>query len=208
MKTINNLRGIAGVFIAIFALCIFLLPDVAEARRGGSFGGSRGGSFRGSRSSGGLFKSSPSRSSSNKSFGGTSTRKSGSSFGGTRSMTKQQAQAKYGTPRKVQNGTFRDANGRMSNYRMNDYGGYSSGLMHGYMMGMTPWYWSMPLHPAFFYSRPTYIYNADGTYDVYPPTFSFMKLLLTLVIVAAIIFIIRAIIKSRRRGSLNRSSFS
>ncbi len=214
MKNDNNIRRFFGVFLAVFALMIFLLPDFAEARRGGSFGGSRGGSrssFKSSRSFSAPKSTQSSRPSS--SFG--SSRKSSSlfskdgrsSFGGT-SMSRQQAQAKYGTPRRVVNQSYKNDAGGYSNYRMNDYGGYSSGLMHGYMMGQTSWMWAMPFHPAFYYSRPAYVYNSDGTVDVYPPTFSFFKLIVALFVLAIIVLIIRAVLRARKKMSQSYSSGS
>lgn len=215
----------------LIALSIFLLPDLVEARgfggRGGGFGGGRGfggrsgGSiFGGSKSSGGLFGSKKSfggsRSSSSKGSSGFGSR-SGSSFGGTRSSNatsfggsrlngSRDYTAKYGVPRQTSTFTGRNAYGANQNYVVNNYGGYGSGLMTGYMMGHTSWMWSMPFHPAFYYSRPYYVTNPDGTVGVYPPTFSLSKLLFTLMIFALIVYIIMRIIKNRRLG--NGSSYS
>lgn len=174
--------------------------ELFNARRGGGGGSRRSGSMGGSRRS----------SSSSKSRTTTSKPKTNPtktpSFGGTR-MNKADATKKYGTPRKTETMTGTNAAGSSVRYNVNSYGGYGSGLMTGYMMGVTPFYWSMPFHPAFYYSRPVYVDNADGSIDVYPPRFSFGKLLITLIIIAAIIFIIRRIMKARKLGNTSQSSF-
>lgn len=173
--------------------------EIFDARRGG--GSRRSGSIGGSRRS--------RSSSSNRSRSTTKPRtdpKKTPSFGGSRT-TKAAAQKKYGTPRKTETITGKNAAGQPVNYRMNSYGGYGSGLMTGYMMGATPFYWSLPFHPAFYYSRPVYVSNADGSMDVYPPRFSFGKLLITIIVIVAIIFIIRRIIKSRKANNQSYSSF-
>ncbi len=96
-----------------------------------------------------------------------------------------------------------------SNYIVNDYGGFGHGLMLGYLAGSTPFMWSMPFHPAFYYSRPTYVYNDDGTVEVYPPTFQFGRMLLTIFVVGIIVAVIYVVVRNRRRGRrLNQSSFS
>ena len=206
MRTHLNFSRFFGVFVVAFLLSIFLLPDYAEARRG-SFGGSR--SFGRSRSF-----STPKRTSTPKprsSFGTnrSTTNAPRSSFGGSR-MTKAQAQAKYGTPRKVETRSFRDANGVAQNYNVHHYNGFGSSFMTGYLMGSTPFMWMTPFHPAFYFSRPVYVQNANGTIDVYPPTFSFFKLLIGLVVLGVIVLIIRALIKrARGRSSIgSQSSFS
>jgi len=92
------------------------------------------------------------------------------------------------------------------NYRVNDYGGFSSSLMMGYMMGNMAWWMTAP---AFFYSRPVYAENADGTVDVYPPTFNFGKLLMTIIIIAIIVMFVRSSLRSRKTiRSDNRSGGS
>lgn len=178
--------------------------DIFDARRGGGGGSRRSGSIGGSRRSSSS-SSSRSRSTTTTSKPRTDPKKT-PSFGGSRT-TKAAAQKKYGTPRKTETITGKNAAGQPVSYRMNSYGGYGSGLMTGYMMGATPFYWSMPFHPAFYYSRPVYVSNPDGSMDVYPPRFSFGKLLITLIIIAAIIFIIRRIIKNRKANSYSQSSF-
>ena len=173
--------------------------ELVDARRGG--GGRRGGSIGGSRRS----RSSGTNRSTRTTRTQTDPKKT-PSFGGNR-MTQAQATKKYGTPRKTETMVGKNAAGQNVSYSVNRYGGYGSGLMTGYMMGSVPFMWSMPFHPAFYYSRPTYVTNPDGTIAVYPPTFSFGKLLFTLLIIAAIIFIIRRIIKARRSRADSQSSF-
>jgi hypothetical protein len=185
-------------FVAIIIALLWLLigNDVLNAR------GGRGGSFGGSRSFG---RSSPSRTSSapRSSFGGSrATSLSGgrsSSFSATKMNASRDYTTKYGAPRRTVAGNTMA--GVPGNYRMNDYGGFSSGLMMGYMMGNTSMMWSMPFHPAFYYSRPYYVTNPDGTVGVYPPTFSFAKLFFTLIIVGGIAYIIYVIIRNRRRNA-------
>ncbi|MGA2298070.1 MAG: hypothetical protein ABSG15_11030, partial [FCB group bacterium] len=193
--------------------------DILDAR--GSFGGGRsfgggGRSFGGSRS---ISKpSAPSTAKPPSSFGGNrsmtsnpSTQRLGSSFGGNRLGSHAEYTQTYGIPRKTQSFTKNNEQGISQNYRMNDYGGYGSGLMTGYMMGTSSWMWSMPFHPAFYYSRPYYVTNPDGTVDVYPPTFSWSKLIFTILILAVVVYIIYAIVRSVRRnkyGTGSTSSFS
>lgn len=197
-KILRNLT----IFAILLIVVSFILPEdlFAGRRGGGSFGGSRGSSrsFGGSRA-----KSTPAKSSYS-----TPTKKTGSSFGGTR-MTTASARQKYGTPRKVNNVQRKDANGRNTNYQVNDYGGYSSGLMHGYMMGhvtssmmWTPW------HGAFWYSRPVYVTNPDGSVGVYPPTFNYTKLFVVLFIIGAVVFIVYVVRKNRKKALGSSSSFS
>lgn len=177
-----------------------------ELRRGRSFGGSRRRSSSRSRSRFSARSNSNSRSkSNNKSFGGGSRNRRSSSqsmassprrpsFGGKR-MAPADAKKKYGTPRKSETINRKSATGQNTNYVMHSYGGYGSGLMTGYMMGTTSWMWSMPFHPAFYYSRPVYVTNTDGTVGVYPPTFSFSRIFFILMIIAILIWFFR---RSRR----------
>jgi hypothetical protein len=79
--------------------------------------------------------------------------------------------------------------------------------MTGYMMGMIPWYWHTPFHPAFYYSQPVIVNGANGTREVYPGTFSIGSLLLVFLFLAGILFIIYAVIKSRRQQDFSSSSF-
>lgn len=210
--------------VAVILLALFM-PDIADARGGGGRGGGGGRSFGGSRSSGRSFSSPPPSSSAPRSsFGGSrsqsvaprssysggslSSARAGSSFGGTRLNSSSDYTAKYGAPRKSTPGS--QISGLPSNYVVHNYGGYGSGMMMGYLMGQSSWMWSMPFHPNFYYSRPYYVNNPDGTVGVYPPTFSWGRLFFTLIIFFAIVYIIYAIIRNRRRrlGSGGGPSFS
>lgn len=198
--------------LAIALMWLFIAPDILEARGGRSFGGFRGG---GSRSFGG-FKSrsvSPSKSGSRSLFGSkspsaVSSAQRKSSFGGTRLGSSSDYTRKYGAPRRTI--PAGQVSGVPRNYVMNDYGGYGSGLMMGYMMGHSSWMWSMPFHPAFYYSRPSYVQNPDGTVSVYPPTFSFGRIFFTLLIIGAVVYIIYVILRNRKRrySGYSQSSFS
>jgi hypothetical protein len=119
--------------------------------------------------------------------------------------------SRYGAPRKSTPFTGRNAAGQPQRYVMHGYGGYGSGLMTGYMMGSVPFMWHMPFHPAFYYGRPQYVNNPDGTMGVYPPRFSFSRLLATVIVAALIFWIIFRIIRKRKQrdsGSYSQSSFS
>lgn len=216
MKKRNRIQKIYGVIVILAVLTIFLAPEMAEARRGfGGFGRSFGSrrSFGGSRS----FRTpqrtprtQPRSSFRNRATSPqrmTPSQRSASSFGGQRLNSSKAYTQKYGTPRKTSTQTI-TRNGVSQNYVMHGYGGYGSGLMMGYMMGTTSWLWMMPFHPAFYYSRPYYADNPDGTVSVYPPTFSWSKLFFTLIVIGLIIYIIRIIIRSRRAGNQTQSSFS
>lgn len=161
-----------------------------EVRRGRSFGGrrsfgrsrSRSKSLGGKRS--GKRRSNYSRS---KSLKHSPKRPS---FGGKR-MKPEAAKKKYGTPRKSTPITQKSNSGSSTNYVMHSYGGYGSGLMTGYMMGRTSLFWYTPFHPAFYYSRPVYVTNQDGSVGVYPPTFSWSRIFFILMIVGVIIWYFR-----------------
>lgn len=199
MKVKTNIARFLGVAFLLFVTMMFVLPEFAEARRGGR------GSFGGSRS----LKSKPSQVQQNRtnSFSRPAA-KSRTSFGGAR-MTSQQAKAKYGTPRKVEQTVGKNSNGGSQVYNMHHYGGFSSGLMTGYMMGHTSMLWMMPFHPAFYYSRPQYVENADGTIDVYPPTLSFTKIIMGLILLGIVVWIIRRlVIRARGGGTKNQSASS
>lgn len=177
-------------YFSIATLMLLLLtviePDDLFARRG-SFGGG----FR-SRSSFGR---------SSRSYRSSSRR---SSFGGTRKMTARSARAQYGTPRRVQNVRTTNAGGR--NYMLNDYGGYSSSLMRGYVLGrVTSSMMWMPWCGAFWYTRPVYVNNPDGTVGVYPPTFNWTRLFTVLIVVGGIAYVVTG---SRRRKSDDSSTSS
>lgn len=211
-----NKINLRSFFFIVTAITIMLLPDILEARRGGgSFGGSRGGgsSFRSSRPSGGS-SFGGSRSSGNRSIGSAprstpSTPRS--SFGGNRISSANNYRSKYGVPRQSTPMSVPNGRGGTNNYIVHNYGGYSSGLMTGYMMGSIPWMWHTPFHPAYYYSRPVEVVGANGVVEVYPPEFSFAKLFFTLVIVALVVWLIVAYFR-RRRGDYDsigsQSSFS
>jgi len=78
----------------------------------------------------------------------------------------------------------------------------------GYMMGSIPFMWHTPFHPAYYYSRPSYVTNPDGTVEVYPPTFSYMTLFFTIVIIGGIVLLVVVAIRRRRMYSESNSSFS
>jgi hypothetical protein len=73
------------------------------------------------------------------------------------------------------------------------------GFMMGYVMGRIPWYYGMPFHPAFYYSRPFTTVNPDGTTAVYPGTFQWETLLFMLVVIGGIAYIAMVWLRNRRR---------
>jgi len=121
--------------------------------------------------------------------------------------------SRYGTPRQVQPQAVRNAQGGTSNYVVNRYGGMGDGFMMGYMMGMIPWYHSMPFHPAYYHSAPHTVTNSDGTTGIYPGTFQWGTLFFTLLIVGGIGFIIYVWLRNRKRRqalgdpNMSQSSF-
>lgn len=214
MRSKLNILRFTGAIAVIAMLFIFLAPDIADARGSRSGGGRSFGGSRKSFSSPRKSFSTPSRPSTPQSMNRGTPSKPKSSFGGTRLNSSRDYTAKYGTPRKSTpaNQLGSEYAGKVpNNYVIHSYGGYGSGLMTGYMMGSTSWMWMMPFHPAFYYSKPYYVNNPDGTVGVYPPTFSFEKLIFTLIIVGAIIYIVVRIIRRRRSSSgyvESQSSFS
>ena len=194
MKKHNRIRTIVGIITVVITLFVFFLPEIAEARRGGrSFGGSRS------------FRPKQSQTTTPLSFNSQRQQKV-TSFGGKR-ITKEQARAKYGIPKKVNQTTKTDPNGIQRTYNVHQYDGYASGLMTGYLMGHTSWLWMMPFHPAFYYSKPYYVENPDGSVDVYPPTLSYTKILLGIIILAFIFWLIYRIVFLRKKQKIGRSSF-
>lgn len=206
---------IATLFLAVFA---WVIPTdaLAQRRGGGSFGGSRGGGY--GRSFGRSYRSP----SSCRSFGGSRSRQtpppsrnapgaaspSGrfnsspsarNSFGGARMNRQGDYTGRYGVPRATERRAFRDPSGTQTNYVVNRYGGMGDGFMMGYMLGSIPWYWSMPFHPAFYFSRPYTHANPDGSVAVYPPTFQWGTLIITLLVIGAIAFILFTWLRNRRR---------
>jgi hypothetical protein len=117
-----------------------------------------------------------------------------SSFGSNRLNSAKEYTSRYGVPRRTIKGNV--VKGVPKNYRINDYGGYGSGLMMGYMIGHTPFLWHTPFHPAFYYTQPYYVKNPDGTTSVYPPTFSVSKVVFSIFIFGGIIFVLYRIIVS------------
>ena len=204
---------IASLVLAILA---WVIPTdaLAQRRGGGSFGGSRGGygrsfgrsyrspggrSFSGSRTrqSPPPSRSAPGTSSPSGRFG--SAPSSRNSFGGSRMSRPSDYTGRYGVPRATQRQSFRGPAGTTTNYVVNRYGGMGDGFMMGYMLGSIPWYWSMPFHPAFYFSRPYTHANPDGSVAVYPPTFQWGTLLMTILVVGGVAFILYTWLRNRRR---------
>lgn len=216
----RSMLWIVTVFVMLF---MTIAPDLMSQRRGGSFGGSRssGRSYSAPRSApsggGGSFGSS--RSTAPRSGSPTSStapRSSTSiprnSFGGSRMSSPTDYTSRYGTPRQVQTQAVPNRTGGTSNYVVNRYGGMGDGFMMGYMMGMVPWYYSMPFHPAYYHSQPATVANPDGTTSIYPGTFQWGTLFFTLLIVAGIGYIIYVWLRNRKRrkelGDVNMSQSS
>ncbi len=168
-----------------------------ETRRGGSFGRSR--------SSGNRARSTQQSSARNQTRTQTANPQKQPSFGGQR-LDRQQATARYGTPRRTETVQSNNAAGGAMDYRMNYYGGLSSSLMAGYMLGNMAWWMTVP---ALLYSRPYYVENDDGTVDVYPPTFNWGRLFLILLVVFGVIYFIRFMrAVSRARTTGEKHSYS
>lgn len=210
IKIKNNLRKLLGILFLTLTLLVFISPDMAYARRSlsrRSFGG---------RSRSRLFRS-PKRIRPRSSFGSkrsrslsrkmTPSQRAASSFGGKRLGNPKQYTSKYGVPRKSFTKSL-NQNGISRNYVFHSYGGYGSGLMTGYLMGRTSWLWFTPFHPAFYYTRPYYVDNTDGTVGVYPPRFSFSKLFFTILVFGVIIYIFYVVIKSKKNDQGSTSSFN
>jgi hypothetical protein len=186
--------GVAAV--VVLALTLFISEADAQRRGGGrSFGGSRSPSYSPSR---------PASPSSPMSRGG-------SSFGGSRpqsAIAGSNYRSSYGVPRQS---TPMSVPGASSPYMVHSYGGYSDGLMTGYLMGRTSMMWSMPFHPAFYYSRPVYVTSPTGAVEVYPPTFSFFRLFMGMFIMGGVVFLVVWLIRRRNNGggyNTSQSSFS
>lgn len=221
MKTTPLFSRFSGVIVIALALVLSLAEPI-DAFAGKSFGGSRGSrSFGGSRRS----YSAPSRPPS--SFGGSrstspsyspqrspsmspssSMPRRSTSFGGTRLQSRDQYTRSYGTPRRSEQRMTGNADGSQTRTIVHSYGGRGDGFMMGYMMGSVPFMWHTPFHPAFYYSRPHYYHNPDGSVEVYPGTFSFGSLLMVIIIGGAVIFIIYRVVRSIRRKALTESASS
>ncbi len=197
----SNIKLISVIALAI----ILIVPEFADARKGGgSFGGSRGGGRSFSRPS----TSKPSTFSRSTTPSSSSSRKV-TSFGGSRT-TRADYSRKYGAPRKTSTYTGTSAAGGRQNYIVNDYGGYGSGLMMGYMQGSIASHmmW-LPWYGAFWYTRPYYSDpDANGNVEVYPPTFDYTKLFIVIIVVGLIVFVVYRWFKKRRyAGETSQSSF-
>ena len=195
--------SIRNYTVFIFTILSFItLPFIAEAR--GSFGGRGGGRSFGSRSFGGFRSNSSSRS-----FGGNRSFGSGRSFSSNRFRPINSAKdyrSRYGIPRKTTAMNIGN-NGSNRNYQVHSYGGIGDGFMAGYLMGSIPWYWHMPFHPAFYYSRPVVVQGANGNQEVYPGTFSIGSFLLGLLLVGGFGFVLYALFKKRKPIQSQYSSF-
>ena len=221
---------VTSLVAMITATILMIMPlDMLAQRRGGSFGGSRrsfsaprssprssprgGGSFGGSRRS-------PSSPTTRPYSSRPTTRQSTqtpvstrNTFGGSRLNSSGDYTSRYGVPRKTERTTIPGANGGQ-NYVVNRYGGMGDGFMMGYLMGSIPWYYSMPFHPAFYFSRPYTVMNPDGTTSVYPGTFSWGTLLFVLLLVGGGAFILYVWLRRKRQRrqlggvDMSRSSFS
>ena len=218
------------MLLMILATIAMITPeDTFAQRRGGSFGGRRsysaprsaprsyprstpgsGGSFGGQR------RQSTSPYSSRQSTRSTRTpvgTRQTNAFGGSRLSSSRDYTSRYGTPRRTETRTVPGTFGSGTNYVFNRYGGMSDGFMMGYVMGMTPWFYSMPFHPAFYYSRPYTVTNPDGTVGVYPGTFQWGTLFFMLLLVAGGGYIIYVWLKRKRErhrfggADMSQSSF-
>ncbi len=187
-----------------------------SSRGGSSFGGSRGGSsFGGSRGSG-------SNQSYRNSTPGYSNSGASPSFGGSRNSavargaqigSAQEYTRSYGVPRRQESAPYTGNDGVSRNYVFNHYGGYADGLMTGYAMGRTSWWWYTPFHPAFYYGSPSYYMRPDGAVEYYPPTFRWGTLIFVLLMGAVVVFVIYVVVRNRRgrssvsSGDMSQSSF-
>lgn len=200
----NKFMKHAYILFIITMLSFVVLPFTSEAR--GSFGG-RGGRSFGTRSFGGSRSFGSSR---RNSFGSPRTFSNGRSF---RSMSTgrfangQQYRTRYGIPRKTTSMNVAQ-NGRNRNYSVHSYGGLGDGFMTGYLLGSIPWYWHMPFHPAFYYSRPVVVDGTNGQKEVYPGTFSFGSVILVILMLGGVGFIIYALFFRRKNQHFNYGEHS
>ncbi|MBL0333052.1 MAG: hypothetical protein IPP08_05210 [Chlorobiota bacterium] len=220
-------------FLAVlFSLVLLFLINLDEinAQRRGSFGGFRSsgrssfGSSRGFSTPSYSNRSRPSFTQPNRtttpSFGGTrsttgnggwnSTTTQRPSFGGKSISNSQEYTRSYGVPRKVERMNNTTQGG--GNYVVNNYGGYGDNFMYGYLAGRTSMWWSTPFHPAYYYSRPYYHNNTDGTVSVYPPTFSVVSLFSAVIWIGilgvGIYVVYKIFFKKKNTYSNNEESFS
>ncbi|GAB1429879.1 hypothetical protein MASR2M18_07120 [Ignavibacteria bacterium] len=127
-----------------------------------------------------------------------------SSFGGTRLGSREQYTRSYGVPRSSEQRMISNSDGSQTRTVVHNYGGVGDGFAMGYLMGNAPFWWSTPFHPAFYYSRPQYYHNPNGTVEVYPGRFSFSSVVMVVIIVGSVAFIGYRIIRNRRRGRENQ----
>lgn len=233
MKTLQRL----WFSLTVLAIVAMTLPleSWAQRSRGGSFGGSRsggrsysmprrapsgGGSFGGRRSPYSAPRrtqqspSTASPGSSPGSFGSAPRSSQQNTFGGSRLNSASDYTSRYGTPRRTERAVIPNASSSQP-YVINRYGGMGDGFMMGYLMGSIPWYYSMPFHPAFYFSRPYTSVNPDGTTAVYPGTFQWGTLLFSIIVIGGIAFIVLVWLRNRRRqlprasdNDWNSSSFA
>ena len=181
-------------------LSFIVIPITVDARSGFGRGGGR--SFGGNRSFG---------SSNRNSFGSSRSFSSGRGFRSSstgRFANGQQYRMRYGIPRKSSSMKI-NQNGSNRNYTIHSYGGLGDGFMTGYLLGSIPWYWHMPFHPAFYYSRPVIVDGANGSKEVYPGTFSFGSIIMAIILIGGVGFVIYALFfrRSQIREYGDYSSF-
>jgi hypothetical protein len=206
MKTLKHYSKSWKIALLIFTLMsAFVLETYevdAQRRGGGSFGRSR---------STPSYRTTPRTTTRTSPTTRQQTTQPRTSFGGSRLSSPANYTQRYGTPRRTQTVTRQNAQGQPQNYVVHQYGGMGDRFMTGYMMGSIPWMWSMPFHPAFYYSRPQEYHRPDGSVELYPPTFSWGKFLFTMLVIAGIIYVLYAILRSKKRAQMSatsRSSFS
>lgn len=191
----------------------------SPSRPSSSFGGSRStspystqrqsqspsSSFGGSRSTSPYSTPRQSQSPSSYSSPRQMSQPSGSpSFGGVRLGSREQYTRSYGVPRSSEQRMINNSDGSQTRTIVHNYGGVGDGFAMGYLMGNVPFLWSTPFHPAFYYSRPQYYHNPNGTVEVYPGRFSFGSVVMVIIIAGSIAFIGYRIIRSRRRGRIGQ----
>lgn len=235
MMTVQTRYRWLATIAMIVAISITIVTDAIAQKRSSSFGGSRSASRSYTaprtvpppRSFGGTRSYSTPRATPPTSFGRTRTAEP-LPFGapqraapaapfpravGTPLASGESYRRSYGVPRRQEVRTIPTPEGQR-NVIVHSYGGYSDGLLMGYLLGQTSWLWFTPFHPAFYYSQPYYVQRPDGTVEYFPPTFSLAKLMFVLIVVGTIVFIVWVIIRNRRaqqglmgRPTLTRSSF-
>lgn len=109
-------------------------------------------------------------------------------------MTKQDALDYYGKPRKTELITAKSGN----SYIVNTFSNYASKLLIDYIEDNTSFFWSMPFSFAFYYSKPNYVKNSDGSIELYPPIFSYSKLLFIFFALIAAGYILNTYLKIKK----------